>query len=270
MVPGLCRQNNWASEIQAMKRSSGGWMRWPSSANPTASSGATAPKRRRSADARVGGERHSGGAQPEEAARLLLPPVESQRRGPGRAVHLHLHRQQRGSRPDQQLGAPKRCTRSSTSFSKGRCAGRTMYVIPYLMGPPGSPMAKVGLELTDSAYVVLNMRIMARMGDVAYQHLGPGRDFNRGHALDAGRESRPPLHLPFPARQRHHLGRLGLRRQRAAGQEMPGLAHRLLPGTERRLDGGAHADPGVESPQGKRPLSPRPFRAPAARPTSPC
>jgi phosphoenolpyruvate carboxykinase (GTP) len=67
---------------------------------------------------------------------------------------------------------------------KGLCAGgmrgRTLYVVPYLMGPPGSPLTKVGLELTDSIYVVLSMRIMTRMGQVAYEQLGQGEDFNRG------------------------------------------------------------------------------------------
>jgi phosphoenolpyruvate carboxykinase (GTP) len=67
---------------------------------------------------------------------------------------------------------------------KGLCAGgmrgRTLYVVPYLMGPPGSPLSKVGIELTDSIYVVLSMRIMTRMGRVAYEQLGQGEDFNRG------------------------------------------------------------------------------------------
>ena len=51
-----------------------------------------------------------------------------------------------------------------------------MYVVPYLMGPPGSPLSKVGLELMDSTYVMLSMRIMTRMGNVAWEHLGESGD----------------------------------------------------------------------------------------------
>jgi phosphoenolpyruvate carboxykinase (GTP) len=67
-----------------------------------------------------------------------------------------------------------------TGILRGSMHGRTMYVVPYLMGPPGSPMAKVGVELTDSAYVVANMRIMTRMGDIALRALGDEGPFSRG------------------------------------------------------------------------------------------
>lgn len=62
-----------------------------------------------------------------------------------------------------------------------RCMhGRTMYVLPYLMGAPGSPMAKVGVELTDSPYVAASMRVMTRLGTVALEQLGGSGDFTRG------------------------------------------------------------------------------------------
>jgi phosphoenolpyruvate carboxykinase (GTP) len=60
--------------------------------------------------------------------------------------------------------------------------GRTMFVVPYIMGPPDSPLTKVGFEITDSKYVVLSMRIMTRMGEIALKRLGddPNAEWNRG------------------------------------------------------------------------------------------
>ncbi|MDD3428584.1 MAG: phosphoenolpyruvate carboxykinase (GTP) [Oscillospiraceae bacterium] len=81
----------------------------------------------------------------------------------------------------------------------GVMAGRTMYVIPYCMGPLGSPFSKVGVELTDSIYVVLNMDIMTRMGQGALDQLGPdSNDFVRGLHSKANveEENRYIVHFP--------------------------------------------------------------------------
>jgi phosphoenolpyruvate carboxykinase (GTP) len=76
--------------------------------------------------------------------------------------------------------------------------GRTMYVVPFLMGPPGSRFSKVGVEITDSKYVVLSMRIMTRVGRVALDHLGDADDFTRClHSLgDLSPERRFIVHFP--------------------------------------------------------------------------
>jgi len=76
--------------------------------------------------------------------------------------------------------------------------GRTMYVVPYLMGPYGSPFARGGVEITDSAYVVLNMRIMARIGQRALEHIEGGGSFVKGlHSTgDLDPERRFIMHFP--------------------------------------------------------------------------
>src|SRR5256885_16405222 len=76
--------------------------------------------------------------------------------------------------------------------------GRTMYVIPYLMGPAGSPMSRVGLMVSDSAYVAASMHIMTRVGPVAIQHMRRDDDFIGGlHSLgDLSPDRRLILHFP--------------------------------------------------------------------------
>ncbi|HTS02756.1 MAG TPA: phosphoenolpyruvate carboxykinase (GTP) [Thermoanaerobaculia bacterium] len=100
--------------------------------------------------------------------------------------------------PNNNWMAPDEAYARLRGLLDGSMRGRTMYVIPYVMGPPGSPLARVGVEITDSVYVVLNMRIMTRMGLAALGVLGDSNDFNRGlhGTLDLDPSRRFICHFP--------------------------------------------------------------------------
>ncbi|MCC6809423.1 MAG: phosphoenolpyruvate carboxykinase (GTP) [Deltaproteobacteria bacterium] len=100
--------------------------------------------------------------------------------------------------PTNNWMAPAEARAKLSKLYDGAMKGRTMYVVPFLMGPVGSSFSKVGVEITDSKYVVLNMRIMTRMGKVAMDTLGKGGEFTKClHSIgDLSPERRFICHFP--------------------------------------------------------------------------
>jgi phosphoenolpyruvate carboxykinase (GTP) len=100
--------------------------------------------------------------------------------------------------PTNNWMSPEEARQRVWPLFEGAMKGRTLYVVPYVMGPLGSPFSKVGVEITDSPYVVANMRIMTRMGRAALEQLGSSEEFVPGlHSLgDLSPERRFIVHFP--------------------------------------------------------------------------
>ena len=93
---------------------------------------------------------------------------------------LICSRKEEDAGPTNHWKDPKEAYKMLYDIARGSYKGRTMYVIPYSMGPIGSPLAKIGVELTDSIYVVLNMAIMTRVNKKVFDVLGDSNDWVRG------------------------------------------------------------------------------------------
>ncbi len=100
--------------------------------------------------------------------------------------------------PTNNWMAPKTAYKKAASIFKGSMKGRTMYIIPFSMGPVGSPFSKIGVELTDSIYVVLNMLIMTKVGKEVLDYLGTNGEFTKCLHGKADLDIKRRLILHFP------------------------------------------------------------------------
>ena len=117
--------------------------------------------------------------------------LQPDRRRARRAPDVRLHPRSEDAGPNNNwMDAGGGARDACASCSRGCMNGRTLYVVPYCMGPIDSPYARCGVEITDSAYVVLNMALMTRMGRPALERIARDGTLREGPAFDRRARSR--------------------------------------------------------------------------------
>jgi phosphoenolpyruvate carboxykinase (GTP) len=108
--------------------------------------------------------------------------------------------------PTNNWADPTEMKATISKLYDGAMQGRTMYVVPYSMGPVGSPIAGIGVMVTDSAYAVANMHIMTRVGDKVLEALGDSEDFVRGmHSVGSPLPTPKTADVPWPCNKTKNI-----------------------------------------------------------------